>query len=58
MKQAQVAAWVPDMFSNFYSEKNNKIGHNSTTTKATEKINTLFGVLRILKFFWCMFGLT
>jgi hypothetical protein len=35
-----VAAWVPDMFSNFYLLKNNKIAENSTTAKAREKTNT------------------
>jgi len=29
----QVAAWVPDMFCNFYLGKNHKIANNSTTTK-------------------------
>ncbi len=33
----QVAAWFPDMFSNFYLAKNHKIAKNSTTTKAIEK---------------------
>jgi hypothetical protein len=35
-----VAAWFPDMFRNFYFEKNHKIAKNSTTTKAREKIVT------------------
>jgi hypothetical protein len=34
----QVAALVPDMFSNFYLVKNHKIANNSATTKATEKL--------------------
>jgi len=33
----QVAAWVPDMFSNFYLVKNHKIAENSTTAKSREK---------------------
>jgi hypothetical protein len=36
----QVAAWVPDMFRNFYIGKNHKIAKNSTATKAREKITT------------------
>ncbi len=35
----QVAAWVPDMFCNFYSVKNHKSAYNSTITNAREKIN-------------------
>jgi hypothetical protein len=30
----QVAAWLPDMFCNFYLAKNHKIAYNSTTTEA------------------------
>ncbi len=30
----QVAAWVPDIFCNFYFVKNHKIANNSATTKA------------------------
>jgi hypothetical protein len=37
-----VAAWVSDMIRNFYLVKNHKIANNSTTTKAREKINTVF----------------
>jgi len=33
----QVAAWLPDMFCNFYLVKNHKMAKTSTTTKATEK---------------------
>jgi hypothetical protein len=33
----QVAALVPDMFSNFYLVKNHKIANNSATTEAREK---------------------
>jgi hypothetical protein len=36
----QVAAWVSDMFSNFYPVKNHKIAYNSTTTEDSEKIAT------------------
>jgi hypothetical protein len=35
----QVAALIPDMFSNFYLVKNHKIVNNSATTEATEKIS-------------------
>ncbi len=35
----QVAELSPDMFCNFYLVKNHKIGINSTTTKAIEKIS-------------------
>ncbi len=60
----QVAAWFPDMFSNFHLLKNHKIVKNSTNTKAREKISTdlessdflkLFGVgltkLKTIKFY-------
>ncbi len=48
----QVAAGVPDMFCNFYLVKNHKISHNSIiTSKAREKNNLRFGILRILKMF-------
>ncbi len=36
----QLAAWVPNMFHNFYSVKNHKIANSSSTTKAREKICT------------------
>jgi hypothetical protein len=36
----QVAAWVPDMLSNFYLVKNNKTAYNSATTEARIKIST------------------
>ncbi len=36
----QFSAQVPDTFCNFYLVKNHKIGKNSTTTKAREKIST------------------
>jgi hypothetical protein len=32
-----VAAWVPDMFCNFYLVKSHKIANNSATTEAREK---------------------
>ncbi len=35
----QVAAWVPDVFLNFYVVKNHKIAKNSATAKAREKIS-------------------
>jgi hypothetical protein len=35
----QVAAWLSDMFCNFYLVKNHKIPNNLTTTKAREKVN-------------------
>jgi hypothetical protein len=33
-----VAAWVPDMFYNFYLAKYNKNDNTSATTEAREKI--------------------
>ncbi len=33
----QVVAWFPNMFRNFYLEKNRKIAKNSTTTKTRER---------------------
>jgi hypothetical protein len=47
----QVAAWVPDMFCNFYQVKNPKIAKDSTTTKAKEKYKRRFGILGILEMF-------
>jgi len=38
----QVAAWVPNMFCNFYKVKNLKMAKNSTTTKVREKISTVW----------------
>jgi hypothetical protein len=46
-----VAAWVPDMFCNFYLVKNHKIVKNSTTAKAREKISTDLESLELLQFF-------
>jgi hypothetical protein len=48
-----VAAWVSDMFRNFYQVKNLKITKNSTTIKAREKVSNKhrFGILRILGIF-------
>jgi len=34
---SQVAAWVPDIFYNFYLMKNHKIANNLVTTEAREK---------------------
>jgi hypothetical protein len=36
----QVAAWFPDIFSNFYVVKSYKIVNNSGTAEAREKIST------------------
>ncbi len=36
----QVAAFIPDMFWNFYLVKNHKIANNSATIEAREKIST------------------
>jgi hypothetical protein len=41
----QVAAWVSDMFCNFYFVKNQKFADNSTITKARQKISTDLGSL-------------
>jgi hypothetical protein len=50
-----VAAWVPDMFCNFYLVKNYKIAKNSTTTKARAKIKTDLEFFRILEIYGWMF---
>jgi hypothetical protein len=47
----QVAAWVSDVFCNFYLLKNHKIADNSTTPKAREKNKHRFGILRTLEIF-------
>jgi hypothetical protein len=47
----QVAAWVPDMFCNFYLVKSHKIANNSATTEARGKNKHRFGILRILETF-------
>jgi hypothetical protein len=44
-----VAAWVPDMFCNFYLVKSYKISNNSATTEARERIYRRFGISRILE---------
>jgi hypothetical protein len=44
----QVAAWVPDMFCNFYLIKNHEMAKHSTTAKAREKNKHRFGIRRIL----------
>ncbi len=36
----QVAAWVPDMFCNFYSVKSHKIANNSAMTEGKVKMST------------------
>ncbi len=46
-----VAAWVTDMFCNFYFAKNHKIAKNSKTTKAREKISTHLESLEFKKKF-------
>jgi hypothetical protein len=46
-----VAAWVSDMFCNFYLVKNPEIADNSTTTKAREKISTDLESLQFWKNF-------
>jgi hypothetical protein len=46
----QVAAWFPDMFSNFYLLKNHKIAKNSNT-KDREKISTDLESSDFLKLF-------
>jgi hypothetical protein len=46
-----MAAWVSDMFCNFYLLKNNKIAKNSATAKAREKINTDSESLEFLKIY-------
>jgi hypothetical protein len=42
-----IAAWLPDMFHNFYLAKNHKIPKNSTTTEAREKNKQRYGRLII-----------
>jgi hypothetical protein len=48
----KVAAVFPDMVCNFYFVKNKKIGKNSTTTKAREKISTDFESLEFSNVFY------
>jgi len=50
----QVAAWVPDMFSNCYLARNHKTANNSTTAEAIEKNKDRFKILKILECF-CVF---
>ncbi len=45
----QVAAWVSDMFCNFYFVKNHKIANNSTTNKARLKISSYLESLEFQK---------
>jgi len=52
----QVAAWVPDVFCNFYLVKNYEIAQNSTTTKAREKNKHIFEIFPIfLVYVWANF---
>jgi hypothetical protein len=46
-----VAAWVPDMFCNFYLAKSYKIANNSATTEASKKISTDLESLEVKNFF-------
>jgi hypothetical protein len=46
----QVAAWVPDMFCNFYLVKNLKIANNSATTVAREKNAQIWNPLNFRNF--------
>ncbi len=46
-----MAAWVLDMFCDFYFVKNHKIVNNSTTNRAREKISTDLESLEFTKFF-------
>jgi hypothetical protein len=43
-----VAAWVLDIFNNFYLVKNHEIVKNSTTTEVIKNKHR-FGILRILE---------
>jgi hypothetical protein len=43
----KVAAWVSDTLLNFYFIKNSKIANNSATTKAREKNERRYKILRI-----------
>jgi hypothetical protein len=45
----QVAAFVPDMFCNFYLIKSHKIVSNPTTTEAIEKMRSRPGIFIIKK---------
>ncbi len=47
------AAWVFDMFCNFYLGKNHKVANSSTTIKA-RKNKYIFGILVILIFYVCL----
>jgi hypothetical protein len=53
----QVAALVPDMFSNICLVKNHKIANNSETTENRDKISTNLesSILRILEIFYVCF---
>jgi hypothetical protein len=45
----QVAAWVSDMFCNFYLVKNYRIANNLAATGAREKISTYLESLKLKK---------
>ncbi len=45
-----MAAWVQDMFCNFYLVKSHKIDNNSATTEARGKISTYLESLEFKKF--------
>jgi hypothetical protein len=45
------AAWVPNMFCNFYSMKNHKIVHNLIGAGAREKIHKCLESLDFLQYF-------
>jgi hypothetical protein len=48
----QVAAWIPDMFCDFYIVDNHKLSYNPTTTNAREKKHIIiFEILKILELF-------
>jgi hypothetical protein len=46
----QVAAWVPDMYCNFYSVKNNKIAKDATATRAKEKEAQIWNIQNFRNF--------
>ncbi len=50
----QVAAWVPDMFHNFYLVKSHKIANYSVTTEAREKISIDLESVEFYIFYVCL----
>jgi hypothetical protein len=46
-----VAAWVSDIFYNFYLVKNHKIANNSTAAEAREKMSTFLKSLEFYNIF-------